>query len=94
MELSKKNCYIYLGVPFLNNLELKTIIQRINNKVRIVLYSIKEFLKNPHIPIPYKRMLFSTIVIGQVSYYIMHFYLDQTNKQKKKKKKKKKKKRM
>ncbi|KAG4084097.1 hypothetical protein H8356DRAFT_1378278 [Neocallimastix lanati (nom. inval.)] len=56
MELSKKNCYIYLGVPFLNNLELKTIIQRINNKVRIVLYSIKEFLKNPHIPIPYKRM--------------------------------------
>jgi len=40
-----------------------------NNKVRNALYSIKGFLKNPHIPIPYKRMLFSAIVIGQVSYY-------------------------
>jgi len=30
-----------------------------NNKVRNALYSIKGFLKNPHIPIPYKRMLFS-----------------------------------
>ena len=40
-----------------------------NNKVRNVLHSIKGFLKNPHIPIPYKRMIFSTIVIGQVSYY-------------------------
>ena len=40
------------------------------NKVRNALYySIKGFLKNPHIPIPYKRMLFSAIVIGQVSYY-------------------------
>jgi len=42
-----------------------------NNKIRKApLYFIKEFLKNPHIPIPYKRMLFSAIVIGQISYYI------------------------
>jgi len=40
-----------------------------NNKVRKALYFIKRFLKNPNIPIPYKRMLFSAIVIGQVSYY-------------------------
>jgi len=68
-ELPKTNCYTYLGVPFSNDLELKPIIQRINNKARNALYSIKGFLKNPHIPIPYKRMLFSAIVIGQVSYY-------------------------
>jgi len=68
-ELPKTNCYTYLGVPFSNDLELKPIIQRMNNKVRNELYSIKGFLKNPHIPIPYKRMLFSAIVIGQVSYY-------------------------
>jgi len=39
-----------------------------NNKDRKALYFIKEFsfLKNPHIPIPHKRMLFSTLVIGQV----------------------------
>jgi len=40
-----------------------------SNKVGNALYSIKGFLKNLHIPIPYKRMLFSAIVIGQVSYY-------------------------
>jgi len=68
-ELPKTNCFTYLGVPFSNDLELKSIIQRMNNKVRKALYSIKGFLKNPHIPIPYKRMLFSAIVIGQVSYY-------------------------
>ena len=42
------------------------------------LYSIKGFLKNPHIPILYKRMLFSAIVIGQVSYYAPPTYLDLT----------------
>jgi len=39
-----------------------------NNKVRKALYSLKGFLKNSHFPIPYKRILFSAIVIGQVSY--------------------------
>jgi len=48
------NCYTHLGVSFSNNLELKPIIQRMNNKVRKALYSIKGFLKNPHIPIPCK----------------------------------------
>jgi len=47
----------------------KPIIQRMNNKVRKALYFIKGFLKNPHIPIPYKRLLFLAIVIEQVSYY-------------------------
>jgi len=67
--LPKTNCYTYLGVPLSNDLELKPIIQRMNNKVRNALYSIKGFLKNLHIPISYKRMLFSAIVIGQVLYY-------------------------
>ena len=53
--LPKTNCYTYLGVPFSNDLELKPIIQRMNNKVRKALYSIKGFLKNPHIPIPFKK---------------------------------------
>ena len=69
-ELPKTNCYTYLGVPFSNDLELKPIItDEWIIKLEIALYSIKGFLKNPHIPIPYKRMLFSAIVIGQVSYY-------------------------
>jgi len=40
-ELPKTNCYTYLGVLFSNDLELKPIIQRMNNKVRNALYSIK-----------------------------------------------------
>jgi len=40
-----------------------------NNKFRKALFSIKGFLKNPNILFPYKRILFSAIVIGQVSYY-------------------------
>ena len=54
---------------FSNVLELKPIIQRMNNKVRKALYSNKGFLYNPHIPLPYKGMLFSAIVIGQVFQY-------------------------
>ena len=44
-------------------------MQRMNNKVRKALHSIKGFLKNPHISILHKRMLFSAIVFCQVSYY-------------------------
>jgi len=73
-ELSQTNCYTYLGVPFSNDLELKPIIQRINNKVRKALYSIKEFHKNPHIYIPYKRMLFSTIVILEISFSNTNYF--------------------
>ncbi|KAG4088203.1 hypothetical protein H8356DRAFT_1325308 [Neocallimastix lanati (nom. inval.)] len=46
-ELPKTNCYIYLGVPFSNDLELKPIIQRMNNKdflrILIFLFLINEF---------------------------------------------------
>ena len=52
-KLPKTKCYTYLGVPFSNDLELKPIIQRMNNKVKNALYSIKGFLNKPHIPIPY-----------------------------------------
>jgi len=52
---------------FSNDLELKPIIPRmINNKVIIFF-----FLKNPYIPILYKQILFSVIVIGKVSYYVL-----------------------
>jgi hypothetical protein len=50
-----------------------------NNKVRNTLYFMKGFLINPYIPIPYKQMLFSAIVIGKVSNYT-----PQTKKKKKK----------
>jgi len=33
-ELPKTNWYSFMGIPFSNDLELKPIIQRMNNKVR------------------------------------------------------------
>jgi len=48
-----------------------------NNKVRKTLYSIKQFLKNPRIPISYKGMLLSDIVIGQVlNFYYCYIVID------------------
>ena len=44
-DFPKTNCYTYLDVLFSNDLELKSIIQRMNNKVRKSLYSIKGFLR-------------------------------------------------
>jgi len=40
-----------------------------NNKVRKSPYFIKGFHNNLHVPILYKQMLFSAIVIEHVSYY-------------------------
>jgi len=69
-ELPKTNWYTLLRCTVFKWFRnWKLIIQRMNNKVRKALYSIKGLLKNPPIPIPYKRMLFSAIGIWQVSYY-------------------------
>jgi len=49
-----------------------------NNKVRKVLYFIKGFLKNPHILIPQKSMIFSAVVIGQVLYFASTIWIKKT----------------
>ena len=69
LEIPKTQCYTYLGIPFDNTLSLKPIIEAMNNKVRKALYNVRGFLKNPLIPIPFKRSVLSAIVISRVSYY-------------------------
>ena len=67
--IPKVKCYTYLGIPFDNSLSLKPIITALNNKVCKALFNIRGFLKNPLIPIPFKRTLISSIVIGRVAYF-------------------------
>ncbi|KAG4097467.1 hypothetical protein H8356DRAFT_1425238 [Neocallimastix lanati (nom. inval.)] len=50
---------LFIMYRFSNDLELKPIIPRMINN------------KNPYIPILYKQILFSVIVIGKVSYYVL-----------------------
>jgi len=45
------DCYTYLGIPFDKTLSLKSIIKCYNNKVRRVLFSIGDFLRNSRIPL-------------------------------------------
>ncbi|OUM58884.1 hypothetical protein PIROE2DRAFT_15759 [Piromyces sp. E2] len=40
-----------------------------NNKVRKALFKVRGFLKNPLIPIPFKRSVISSVVLGIAAYY-------------------------
>jgi len=40
-----------------------------NNKVNNALFSVSNFLRNPRIPIPFKKIILNSIVISRVSYF-------------------------
>ena len=40
-----------------------------NNKVNNALFSVSNFLRNPRIPIPFKKIILNSIVITKVSYF-------------------------
>ncbi|OUM64146.1 hypothetical protein PIROE2DRAFT_9186 [Piromyces sp. E2] len=61
-EIPKTNCYTYLGIRFDNTLSLKPVINSMN--------ITKGFLKNPLIPIPFKRsVIFFQLCLVIVAYY-------------------------
>jgi len=66
--IPKTNCYTYLGIPFDSDLSLKPIIKSTNNKVRKALFSVRGFLINPYMPISFKKSVFNSVVVSQVSY--------------------------
>ena len=67
--LPTTDCYTYLGVPFDKNLSLNPIVKVINNKLRKSLYSVSNFLKNPKIPLPFKKIIINSYIISKVSYF-------------------------
>jgi len=57
------DCYKYLGIPFNKSLELDPIVKYMNNKANNALYSVSNFLRNPKFPIPFKKIIFNSIVV-------------------------------
>ncbi len=67
--LPTTDCYTYLGIPFDKSLSLKPVINVLNNKMLKTLYSVRNFLMNPRIPIPFKKIIINSYVISKVSYF-------------------------
>ncbi|KAG4086053.1 hypothetical protein H8356DRAFT_1353258 [Neocallimastix lanati (nom. inval.)] len=70
---SKARKIITLIKSFINRRENQKFKRRLSylniNSTKKTLLSIRRFLKNPHIPIPYKRMLFSAIILVNSGLY-------------------------
>ena len=69
LPIPKTNRYTYLGIPFDKSLSFDPIVNSLNNKVGSALSSVKQFLNNPFIPIPFKKTVLNSIVISKVSYF-------------------------
>jgi len=67
--IPKTSRYTYLGIPFDKSLSLDPIVNSLNNKVLFALSSVKRFLSNPYVPIPYRKTVLNSIVISRVSYF-------------------------
>ena len=68
-SIPKVTCYTYLGIPFDENLSLKTILSNMYKKVNNSLYSLRNFLLNNSIPINLKKIIIQSFVISKVLYY-------------------------
>ena len=69
--LPTTDCYTYLGIPFYKTLSLRTFIIGFNDKIFMALYSVKNFLKNLWIPIPFKKTIIHSYIISKVSYFAL-----------------------
>jgi len=58
----------YLGIPFDKSLELDPMVKYMNNKVNNALYSVSNFLRNPKIPISFKKNYSQLYIISRISY--------------------------
>lgn len=67
--IPKTNCYTYLGIPFDKTLSLDPIINCLSSKLENSIFSISNFLKNPRIPLPFKKTIINSFLIGKVSYF-------------------------
>ena len=63
------NWYTYLGIPIDKSLSLNTIIKLLNFKVTKALFSVRKFLSNSKIPIPFKKIIINSYVFSKVSYF-------------------------
>ena len=67
--IPKVSSYIYLAIPFSDDLLLEHNISHIHFKVRKYLLSFTRFFSNKLIPIVYKKKVLQSFVISKVIYY-------------------------
>ena len=67
--IPKVSSYIYLGIPFSDDLLLEHIISHMHFKVRKSLLSFTGFFSNKLIPIAYKKKVLQSFVISKVIYF-------------------------
>ena len=75
--IPKVSSYVYLGIPFSDDILLEHIISHIHFKVRKFLLSFTHFFSNKLIPIAYKKKVLQSFVISKE--FIILLYLVQTN---------------
>ncbi len=63
------NFYTYLGILFDKSISLKPIINVYNNKMLKSLYSVRNFLVNSRISIPFKKIIINSYIISKVLYF-------------------------
>jgi len=68
-SIPKESVYIYLGIPFSNDLSLEPIITYMNTKVRKSLFSFFSFLSNNKVPLTYKRSFIQSYIISKELYF-------------------------
>ena len=67
--------YIYLGIPFTDDLLLNHIIKYLYSKVKKSLFSMSHFFSNKHIPIVLKKKFSSYTLLVKLSTF--HLFLAQ-----------------
>jgi len=68
-SIFKESVYIYLGIPFSNDLSLEPIITYMNTKVRKSLFSFSSFLSNNKVPLTFKRPIIQSYIISKAQYF-------------------------
>ena len=68
-SIPKVSSYMYLGIPFSDDLLLEHIISYMHFKVKKSLLSFTRFFSNKLIPIVYKKKVLQSFVISKVIYY-------------------------
>jgi len=68
-SIPKASVYIYLGIPFNNDLSLEPIITYMNTKIRKSLFSFTSFLSNNKVLLTFKRSIIQSYAINQALYF-------------------------
>jgi len=64
--IPKVSSYVYLGIPFSDDLLLEHIMSHMHFKIRKSLFSFTPFFPNKLIPIVYKKKVLQSFVISKV----------------------------